>query len=183
MQRLQQLSAQGPTVTLLPGNGMWQTYVARELRNHLSPASASLQEEAPRPATRVGAQLRRVRELFAQTLEQFAVTAGASKQHASTFGHDRINLFTLPSDNGADISQEEVLHWRNPDGDAVNLHREAGTEHWSLVDCGGVKRETVTAVPPLDDCQACLQALQIAVDAVCALLSIDSVVAVEGSDS
>jgi hypothetical protein len=191
MQRLQQLSAQGPTVILLPGGGMWQAYVARELRNHLSPASASLQEEAPRPATRVGAQLRRVRELFALTLEEYAVTAGASKQLASTFGHDRINLFTLPSDNGTDISQEEVLYWRNPDGDAVNLHREAGTEHWSLVDCGGVNTsgtgtmqcETATAVPPLDDCQACLQALQIAVDAVCALLSIDSVVAVEGSDS
>jgi hypothetical protein len=191
MQRLQQLSAQGPTVSLLPGNGMWQAYVARELRNHLSPASASLQEEAPRPATRVGAQLRRVRELFAQTLEQYAVTAGASKEHASTFGHDRIELFTLPADNGADISQEEVAYWRNPDGDAVNLRRGAGTEHWSLVDCGGVntrgtgttQSETATTVPPLDDCQACLQALQIAVDAVCALLSIDSVVTVEGSDS
>lgn len=193
LQRLHLLSAHSAQVDMLPGGGIWQAFVARELRLKLARSTAAT-------PSRIGGQLQRVREVFAHCLEECALAAGATLRSDGpdgAWGHDRIHDFVLPStvvDCGAAVPAMEAPApqrkvFRNPDGDVVVVVWDAAMGCYTLgsaedhafgdgrssAGAAEAVKQECRGSPPLDDLGICMKALHISVDAVCTVLSIGKV--------
>jgi hypothetical protein len=169
----------GPSYAL-PGAGMWQTYVAQQLR-------LQAQATPTRASTRVERQSGEVQSLFAQCLERSAqLVCGQDSDGSPSFGHDRIALHMkslqsaveIPCTNAQPVAQLGAHIFKNISGESLEvLAMERAPDGASPV------REYFLPpagnMVPLDGLQGSLLALRVAVDTACALLSVDGVVVLE----
>jgi hypothetical protein len=171
----------GPAYALR-GAGVWQTYVAQQLRLQcrVSPNSTT---------TRVGRQLAEVQCMFAECLESSAPLQPSDRGDgiavSMKFGHDRIAL-RLQSV----ASMQEAAHDRPVTAGTFHPNRLTGGSPEVHANGAATRRDEVAPLREnhltrgegsvaLDGLQGSVLALQVAVDTACALFSVDGVVVLE----
>ena len=166
---------------VLPGSGIWQAMLARELR------ASHVANEPPQQLSRLHRQTRDAERLYIECVEECAVAAGGARtqrRQLSTDGEgwDQQQLlaqFTLGRGETASTSQTVL---RSPDGAEVSVVQEprcsADSNHANANSTYRLDTTGTSATPPLDSLTGCLSALQIATEATCALLDVDGIYSV-----
>jgi hypothetical protein len=168
----------GPAYAL-PGTGMWQTYVAQQLRLQCQRASNST-------ATRMERLFAEVQCMFAECLESSAhVQSGVKADVSMKFGHDRIALRLQSMDSAQEATRDglqtgDCYTFNNRTRGSLNVHAK-----WRATRTDEEAPIREYYLPPgegmvaLDGLQGSLLALQVATDTACALLSVDGVIVME----